>query len=193
MAKKRYCLYLSRPLAHKLERIASQRHGSKSALLEEALRKSLEPEQVPGVEEGLLRRLNELHRALAAIARDQLVINETIALFVRYMLAVTPPLPDSDHEPARLTARKRIDVFLVEVGKRVAGNGVHTAEVLRAVPVDQPDLFATALGSGPLKGNLSPQPLRTNGQTHGGQPQGRALGTNARGQAAEPKEGGGHA
>jgi hypothetical protein len=184
MAKKRYCLYLSRPLAHKLDRVASQRHGSKSALLEEALRKSLEPEQVPGVEEGLLRRLNELHRALAAIARDQLVINETIALFVRYMLAVTPPLPDSDHEPARLTARKRIDVFLVEVGKRVAGNGVHTAEVLRTVRVDQPDLFATALGSGPLKGQLSPQPFRANGQAHGIQPQGHP---------AEPKDGGGHA
>jgi hypothetical protein len=186
MAKKRYCLYLSRPLAHKLERIASQRHGSKSALLEEALRKSLEPEQVPGVEEGLLRRLNEFHRALAAIGRDQLVINETIALFVRYMLAVTPPLPDSDHEPARLTARKRIDVFLVEVGKRVAGNGVHTAEVLRTVPVDQPDLFATALGSGPLNAHaaLRTQPLRTNGQ---------AVGTDVRGPAAERKEGGGHA
>jgi predicted transcriptional regulator len=66
MAKKRYCLYLSRPLAHQLERVASLRHGSKSALLEEALRKSLEPEQVPGVEEGLVRRLNELHKALAA-------------------------------------------------------------------------------------------------------------------------------
>ena len=63
MAKKRYCLYLSRPLAHQLERVASLRHGSKSALLEEALRKSLEPEQVPGVEEGLVRRLNELHKA----------------------------------------------------------------------------------------------------------------------------------
>ena len=62
MRKKRYCLYLSRPLAHQLERVASLRHGSKSALLEEALRKSLEPEQVPGVEEGLIRRLNELHR-----------------------------------------------------------------------------------------------------------------------------------
>jgi type IV secretion system protein VirB11 len=105
MRKKRYCLYLSRPLAHQLERVASLRHGSKSALLEEALRKSLEPEQVPGVEEGLVRRLNELHRAVSAIARDQTVLNETTALFVRYMLAVTPPLPDSDQEPARLTGR----------------------------------------------------------------------------------------
>jgi len=185
MRKKRYCLYLSRPLAHQLERVASLRHGSKSALLEEALRKSLEPEQVPGVEEGLLRRLNELHRAVAALARDQTVATETLALFVRYMLTVTPPIPDSDQEPARLTGRKRYDVFLTEVGKRVAGNGLHAAEVLKTVPVDQPDLFTTAAG-GPLKSHVSlrSQPFRANGQ---------ALGTDARGQAPEPKEGGGHA
>ena len=186
MRKKRYCLYLSRPLAHQLERVASLRHGSKSALLEEALRKSLEPEQVPGVEEGLIRRLNELHRAVSAVARDQTVLNETTALFVRYMLAVTPPLPDSDQEPARLTGRKRYDVFLTEVGKRVAGNGVYTAEVLRTVPVDQPDLFATAQGVGSLKSHPSPRPRHssTNGQ---------APGTSARAPTVGPREGGGHA
>ena len=174
MRKKRYCLYLSRPLAHQLERVASLRHGSKSALLEEALRKSLEPEQVPGVEEGLVRRLNELHRAVSAIARDLTVATETLALFVRYMLTVTPPLPDSDQEPARLTGRKRYDVFLAEVGKRVAANGLHAAEVLKTVPVDQPDLFASAPG-GPPRSPLDLKPFRVNGR------------------AAEPKEGGGHA
>jgi hypothetical protein len=174
MARKRYCLYLSRPLANQLERVASLRRGSKSALLEEALRKSLEPEQVPGVEETLVRRLNELHRAVAAVARDQTVATETLALFVRYMLTVTPPIPDSDQEPARLIGRKRYDVFLAEVGKRVAANGLHAAEVLRTVPVDQPDLFATAVG-GPAGSQPGPQSFRANGR------------------AAEPKEGGGHA
>jgi len=62
MRKKRYCLYLSRPLAHQLERVASLRHGSKSALLAEALRKSLDPAQAPSLKQGLIRRRNELHR-----------------------------------------------------------------------------------------------------------------------------------
>jgi hypothetical protein len=65
-------------------------------------------------------------------------------------------------------------VFLTEVGKRVAGNGVYTAEVLRTVPVDQPDLFATAPGSTP-RSQLDLKPFRANGR------------------AAGPKEGGGHA
>jgi hypothetical protein len=162
MRKKRYCLYLSRPLAHQLERVASLRHGSKSALLEEALRKSLEPEQVPGVEEALLRRFNELHRTMAAIARDLTVATETLALFVRYMLTITPPIPVSDQESARLTGRKRYDVFLGEVGKRVAANGLHAAEVLKTVPVDQPDLFATAPGP-----SLRTPPSSATGQTAG--------------------------
>src|SRR5688500_17006140 len=186
MAKKRYCLYLSRPLAHQLERVASLRHGSKSALLEEALRKSLEPEQVPGVDEGLVRRLNERHTALAAMARGVTAATGTPARLVRYMLTVTPPIPDSDQESARLTGRKRYDVFLAEVGKRVATNGLHAAEVLRTVPVDQPDLFATAQGGGSLKSHpsLRPQHSGTNGQ---------ALGTGARAPTAGPREGGGHA
>ena len=115
-----------------------------------------------------------MHRAVSAVARDQTVLNETTALFVRYMLAVTPPLPDSDQESARLTGRKRYDVFLTEVGKRVAGSGVYTAEVLRTVPVDQPDLFTTA-PSGAPRSQLELKPFRANGR------------------AAEPKEGGGHA
>jgi hypothetical protein len=186
MAKKRYCLYLSRPLAHQLERVASLRHGSKSALLEEALRKSLEPEQVPGVEEGLVRRLNELHKALAAIARDVTVATETLALFVRYMLTVTPPIPDGDQEPARLTGRKRFDVFLAEVGKRVAANGLHAAEVLKTVPADQPDLFATAHGGTSLKSHPNPRPQHAGAN-------GQALGPQSQGPATGPKEGGGHA
>ena len=128
---------------------------------------------MPGVEEGLVRRLNELHKALAAIARDVTVASETLALFVRYMLTVTPPIPDGDQQSARLTGRKRYDVFLAEVGKRVAGNGLHTAEVLRTVPADQPDLFATAL-AGPPSSHPDPRPVRANGR------------------AAEPREGGGH-
>jgi predicted transcriptional regulator len=143
MARKRYCLYLSRPLAHRLERVASQRQGSKSALLEEALRKSLEPEQVPGVEEGLARRLNELHKVVSAIEREVAVLALTVALHVRYFLTVTPPLPDDEQESARLIGRKRYDVFLAEIGRQIAEVRRHSSDVLATVVHSQPDLFAT--------------------------------------------------
>jgi hypothetical protein len=160
MAKKKYTLYLPVPLARKLDQVARDRHGAKSALVEEALRASFEPQQHAGIEEGLARRLNEISRTLATLARDQLVATETLALFVRYFLIATPPVPDSEQESARLVGRKRYEVLLAEVGKRVAEDRRLTAEVLQTIPIDQPDLFATMPGRQSL-------PSRSKGQVTG--------------------------
>jgi len=151
MSKKRYTLYLSRPLARKFDLVAQQRNGAKSALVEEALRASLEPRQHEGLEEGLARRLNELHKTLARQASDQNVATETLALLVRYFLTVMPPVPDSDQESARLIGRRRFEIFLTEVGRRVAEGRRHAAEVLQTVPLEQQDLFAAAPGDALLK------------------------------------------
>ena len=67
MPKKRYTLYLSRPLARKFDLVALQRQGAKSELVEEALRLTLEPQLQPGIEDGLARRLDELNRNVARI------------------------------------------------------------------------------------------------------------------------------
>jgi predicted transcriptional regulator len=142
MAKKKYTLYLPVPLARRLDQVARERHGAKSALVEEALRASFEPQQHAGIEEGLARRLNEIGRQLAAMARDLSVTTETLGLFVRYFLTATPPVTDDDQESARLTGRKRYEVLLAEVGRRVAEGRGLAAEVLQTVPIDQPDLFA---------------------------------------------------
>jgi hypothetical protein len=160
MAKKKYTLYLPVPLARKLDQVARDRHGGKSALVEEALRASFEPQQHAGIEEGLARRLNEISRTLATLARDQLVATETLALFLRYFLIATPPVPDSDQESARLVGRKRYEVLLAEVGRRVAEDRRLAAEVLQTISVDQPDLFAAM----PRRQNLG---ARSNGQGAG--------------------------
>ena len=144
MAKKRYSPYLSPPLARKFETVARQRHGSRSALFEEALRANLEPQQVPGVEEGLARRLNELHKVVGTIGRDVALVTETVALFVRYFLTITPPLPQSEQEPARLLGKERYEVFVTQIGKRLAENYRFASEVLQTITSNQPDLFATA-------------------------------------------------
>jgi len=94
MSKKRYTLYLSRPLARKFDQIANLRNGAKSALVEEALKANLEPQQHPGIEEGLARRLNDLNKAITAVGRDVVVASETLALFS----ALLP-----DHHPAIAT------------------------------------------------------------------------------------------
>ena len=122
MSKKRYTLYLSRPLARKFDLVAQQRQGAKSALVEDALRASLEPQPHPGLDDGLARRLDELNRNTARIGRDVAIATETLALFVRYFLTITPPLPQSEQEPARLLGKERFQVFCVPC-HGTAGNG----------------------------------------------------------------------
>ena len=151
MSKKRYTIRLSRPLAYKFESVAARRHGGLSALVEEGLKAMLEPQALPGIDEALLRRLDHLNRTVARIDRDMAIVTETLALFVRYFLTITPPLPQSDQEPARLLGRERFEVFVTEVGRRIAGDRRLVAEVLESIAKNEPDLFATASASASAK------------------------------------------
>jgi predicted transcriptional regulator len=160
MSKKRYTLYLSRPLARQFDLIARERHGGKSALVEEALRASLAPERHVGIEEILARRLDELSKSMATVRRDVAIATETLALFVRYYLTITPPLPQSEQEPARLLGRERFQVFVAQIGRRLAGEQRLVSEVLETIAANEPDLFATAGDDAPLKN----RPARRNGQ-----------------------------
>jgi hypothetical protein len=144
MFGKRYTITLSRPLAYKFEGVAARRPGGKSALIEEALKAILEPQALPGVEEALIRRLDGLNRTVARIDRDMVIATETLALLVRYFLTITPPLPQSEQEPARLLGRERFEVFVTEVGRRMAGDRRLVAEVLESIARNEPDLFAAA-------------------------------------------------
>ena len=157
MSKKRYTLYLSRPLARKFDLVAQQRQGAKSALVEEALRASLEPQQHPGIEDALARRLDELNRAVATVARDVAIVTETLALFVRYFLTITPPLPQSEQEPARLLGKERFQVFVAQVGRRLAQDHRLVSEVLETIAANEPGSVRhrigrrTACANGPLR------------------------------------------
>jgi predicted transcriptional regulator len=171
MGKKRYTLYLSRPLARRFDLVAQQRNGAKSALVEEALRASLEPRQHEGLEDALARRLNEVSKALATVKRDVAIATETLALFVRYFLTITPPLPESEQEPARLLGKERFHVFVAQIGRRLAGDHRLVSEVLESIAQNEPDLFATASDDAPLKNRGAPRngpaPASNGGQSHG--------------------------
>src|SRR5215510_14748997 len=143
MRKKRFSVWLSRPLAHKFETIAARAKGGKSALVEDALKAVLEPEQLPGVQDALGRRLDNLIRTMAHIERDVAIATETLGLFVRYFLIITPPLPESEQEPARLLGRERFEVFVAEVGRRMAGDRRLVAEVMESLARNEPDLFGS--------------------------------------------------
>jgi hypothetical protein len=168
MSKKRYTLYLSRPLARRFEETARNKHGGKSALVEEALVANLTPQQVPGINDLLARRLDDLSRISKTIERDVAIVTETLSLFVRYYLTVTPPLPTDEQEAARLLGRERFQVFVAQIGRQLAGDQRLVSEVLESIAFTNPDLFATAGDDAPFRAGRASAaptsaPIRPNG------------------------------
>ena len=159
MGKKRYTLYISRPLARRFDEVSRVRHGGKSALVEDALTATLRPQAVPGIDEQLARRLDEITRIGKTVERDVAIVTETLALFVRYFLTITPPLPLDEQEPARLLGHDRFQVFVAQVGRQLAGDRRLVSEVLETIVAETPDLFAAAgvdAPPAPHNGNIEP-------------------------------------
>ena len=169
MSKKKYTLYLSLELARKFDATA-KRNGAKSALVEEALKLSLSPQQVPGIDDALARRLNDFSKTLKTLERDLAIVTETLALYVRYFLTITPPLPSDEQEPAHLLGKERFQVFVAQIGRQLGTDQRLVSEVLETIAVQHPDLFATASFDSPLRNRPASQP-RPHAPTNGHAPE----------------------
>jgi hypothetical protein len=155
-SKRRYSVLLSSELADRFERVAKLRHGAKSALVEEALDRRLNPEKYPLLDDALLRRLDEQSSGLATLKRDTAINTEMISLFVRYFLTITPPLPDNEQKPARILGKQRFEVFVAQIGRRLASDRGLVMDVLESIANHRPDLFATAIDDLAV----APQPMK---------------------------------
>ncbi|MEP6828543.1 MAG: hypothetical protein ABJA10_10765, partial [Aestuariivirga sp.] len=141
MTKPRHNIYLSRSVADRLELACKRPGATKSALIDKALDRLLSPERDQTSEAGLLRRLDRMSKQLSEINRNQQIVVESLALFIRYYLTITPPLPKSEQEPARGLGNQRFEFFIAQVGKRLAGGQNIVGEVLERIVANDPDLF----------------------------------------------------
>src|SRR3546814_8303503 len=64
--------------------------------------------------------------------RDLGVTAETLALFVRFWLTITPPLPNDDQGAAKIKGRERFDGFIEALGRRLQKG----QSFLREIPDD---------------------------------------------------------
>jgi hypothetical protein len=169
--KKRYSVLLPQELAERFERVAGLRHGSKSAIVEEALDRRLNPEKYPFIGDALLRRLDEQSRSIATLKRDTVIVAEMLSLFVRYFLTITPPLGEREQQPARALGKERFQVFVAQIGRRLASDRRLVSEVLESIATHSPDLLATIGDDVPPKarptgaGDPAPVTPRPNGHS----------------------------
>jgi len=163
--KPKLSAYVSDSVSQRLELAAKRPGTNKSAIVEAALDRFLNPERDTSGDAALVRRLDRMSRQLDRFDGDLSVMAETIALFVRYFLTITPPLPSGDQDAARALGRERFEMFVAQVGKRIASGGRLVADVMERVSTLKPDLFMRHIEEGaPLGADVESQ-SRSHGET----------------------------
>ncbi|WP_288417774.1 CopG family transcriptional regulator [uncultured Novosphingobium sp.] len=119
MEKVRHQLFLPRPLSDRLEALAAKPGATKSAILVDALTAWLNRRGASELEDRFAIRLDRLTRAIGRVDPDTYVILETLALFIRFELAIQTPLAEND-QAGRALGAKRFEAFVNQVGRQVA-------------------------------------------------------------------------
>lgn len=119
MEKVRHQLFLPKSLSDRLEALAARPGATKSAILVDALTAWLNRRGASELEDRFSIRLDRLTRAIGRVDRDTYVILETLALFIRFELAIQTPLAEND-QTGRALGAKRFEAFVNQVGRQVA-------------------------------------------------------------------------
>jgi hypothetical protein len=117
--KVRQNLYLDRELTDELTRFSAGRGGNKSRIVNDALSSFLKRRGRQEVDELFKVRLDRMSRELERIRRDLEILLESHALFVRYSLTVTAPVPEAD-TAALAIGNDRFERFIGQLGRQLA-------------------------------------------------------------------------
>ncbi|QPI71974.1 CopG family transcriptional regulator [Sphingobium sp. Cam5-1] len=115
----RHQLFLPKPLSDRLEELAAKPGASKSAILVDAVTAWLNRRGASELEDRFAIRLDRLTQAIGRVDRDTFVILETLALFIRFELAIQTPLAEND-QAGRALGAKRFEAFVTQVGRQVS-------------------------------------------------------------------------
>jgi hypothetical protein len=82
------------------------------------------------LEAALARRLDRMSRSIDRLERHVTISNEALAVFVRFWLTSTPPLPDGALPAAQAKGRERYQGFVEALGRRLARGRLLADEVV---------------------------------------------------------------
>ncbi|HQS44901.1 MAG: CopG family transcriptional regulator [Rhizobiales bacterium 24-66-13] len=113
-------VYLDPDVMKRLSAYAARREQSMSLIAEAAIASFLSPDADERREAAIAKRLDQQDRRLARLERDVGIAVETLALFIRFWLTTTPPLPEPAAQAARAKAGARYDNFVAALGRRLS-------------------------------------------------------------------------
>jgi hypothetical protein len=146
MKKHQLSVYLDKGLLAKVEDLASWKRQPKSVVAEAGIASFVTPDDSDRREAAFARRLDRLTRQVERLERDVRISIEALALFVRFWLTVTPPLPDSAQAAANAKGRERFEHFVEALGRRLAKGQSLADEVSLDIAAEERVAAATAAG-----------------------------------------------
>ena len=130
--RNRLNIYLSPELLRQIADFASRKKLSQSAIIQAAVMSFLSPDAADRREAAFTRRLDRLTRQIQRLERNSGVTMEMLALFARFFLTVTPPLPPDAQAALQAKGQQRYEGFVEALGRRLQKG----QSVLNEIPED---------------------------------------------------------
>jgi len=119
MSRARLNVFLEPNHAKRLDELACMKRVPKSGIVAAALASYLSPDGADRREALVARRLESLCATFGHMQRDQMILVEALALFIRHHFAITPPIPESQQEAARAQSKARFEQFIEQVARNL--------------------------------------------------------------------------
>ena len=143
--KQRIYSQLERSSKKRLSSFAAKAGTSEAQVIEAAVESFLSPEGNDKRDAGITRRLNRLSSQIDVMTRDQLILSETLALFIQYQLAVMPPIPVKDQAAARAKANENMERFMDQLVRRLETGRHLIASITERFQPEEQDFFSLDL------------------------------------------------
>ena len=141
MSRARLNVFLEREHAQRLEELSVMKGVSKSGIIAAALASFLSPDGGDRREAAMARRLDRLSQQYERLERDQTILIETLALFIRHNLAVTAPIPEAHQEAARAQGRLRFEQFIEQLARHLQRGHRLVKDVIEEAMPDEGAFF----------------------------------------------------
>ena len=119
MTRARLNIFIEPEHAKRLEDFAVHRGVSKSSVIAAALASFLSPDAMDQREAAMARRLDRLSRQFERLERDQSILIEAVALYVRHYLTLALPVPEQQQEALRAQGRARYAQFIEQLARHI--------------------------------------------------------------------------
>jgi predicted transcriptional regulator len=131
--KNRHCIYLEPKISERVTALAEKPGTTISNVIGDALRAYFDREGGVALDDRFKTRLDTITAQLNRIERDQRVDLESLALWIRYQLTLSNPIPPGQWAALQALGTERFQKFIEEVGRRIANGKVTGAEIMRTV------------------------------------------------------------